>query len=147
MNIDIENSVYKNDNQKTSKQTSQAHPLARFLLAVFEFQIALKMYHFQTVKYSAHKSVGKYSDKLEKKMDKFFEIGQGIFGKIYINEHENKVIRANNVFDRNFEDYIKKFNYEIDNVEKIIARHSDLCNIKDEIRGDLSQLIYLLTFQ
>lgn len=143
MNINTEIPLYKSDKQRMSNQSSN-HPLARFLLAVFEFQIALKMYHFQTVKYAVHKTVDDYSGKLAGTMDKFFEIGQGIFGRVYLDDTS---VRVNNVHDRNFEEHVKKFNYEIAHMEKVIAKHSDLCNVKDEIRGDLSQLIYLLTFQ
>lgn len=140
------NNYTKNEEYKKkrdSEQPEQSHALSKFLLAIFEFQLAIKMYHFQTSKYSVHKTVDKYSGKLAEKMDKFFEVGQGIYGHITINSSQ---IKVNNVSDNDFNYYINKFQNSIEQVEKIIQKHSDLSNIKDEIKGDLNQLKYLLTF-
>jgi hypothetical protein len=142
--MNTETEIYKSERQKTAHLD---HPLSKFLIAVFEFQIALKMYHFQTFKYAAHKTIDEYSEKLAEKMDKFFEVGQGIYGRINLDDQNNAAIYVNNVRDNNFSLYIKKFLHEVSSIEKIISRHSDLCNIKDEIKADLNQLIYLLTFQ
>lgn len=134
------------DDKKQIVFNSNEHPLSKFLVAVFEFQIALKMYHFQTLRYSTHKTVDEYSDKLANTIDKFFEVGQGIYGRIYFNDSVSTV-QINNVRDKNFHEYIKKFLQEISYVEKVVSKNSDLSNIKDEIKGDLNQLIYLLSLQ
>jgi len=141
--INIYTKTEENKKSRDSEQPEQTHALAKFLLAVFEFQIVVKMYHFQTSKYSVHKTVDEYSGKLAEKMDKFFEIGQGIYGSVNINQSN---IKVSNVFDGDFNYYINKFQNSIEQIEKIIYKHSDLSNIKDEIKGDLNQLKYLLTF-
>lgn len=142
MNTDTE-TCFVNESNKLNKRD---HPLEKFLLAVFEFQIALKMWHFQTSKYSIHKTIDAYTEKLADKMDKFFEVGQGIYGRVYVDNYNNK-IKVANMYDNVFNEYVNKFKHEINLVEKVIYKHSDLCNIKDEIKGDLNQLVYLLTFQ
>jgi len=131
--------------EKNYSKKITSHPLEQFLVAIFEFQIALKMFHFQTTKYSAHKTADEYFEKLSGTMDKFFEVGQGIFGRISISK--KNYVAVQNVTENIIIEHIKKLKNEIVMVEKITAKHSGLDNIKDEIKGDLDQLIYLLSFQ
>jgi len=46
-----------------------------FLLKVFfEYQIQIKMFHFQTKSYAGHKSSDEYLQKVNDKFDKFMEV-------------------------------------------------------------------------
>ena len=104
------------------------------------------MYHFQTTKYSIHKTLDEYSVKLADKIDKFFEVVQGLYGRNIISYETDKTIQISNMNHKNFLDKVDNFIKTIGLVELNI-NSAELLNIKDEIKADIYQLKYLLTFE
>lgn len=117
--------------------------IEQLLTVFFQHQIKLKMYHFQTKKYGAHKASDSYLDKLASNFDKFMEVAQGAFGKVETNKININVITIddNNIYE------------ELDNYINILRKldgslkdYSELLNIRDELVADAIQLKYLLSF-
>lgn len=105
--------------------------------------IQIKMYHFQTKSFSAHKASDSYFEKLNENFDKFMEVAQGIYGKL-------TTPHINIDFDVWTDDTIT-FNIQLF-VKTLMAlnggiSNSDLLNIRDEMVSDANQLLYLLTFK
>jgi len=106
----------------------------------------LKIFHWSTKSFSAHKAFGKTYEALDELVDTFVESWQGLYGKMAVgspSEREplsmdDKVLSA---FFMEWSDF-----FLID-----IPRHintdtdKDLLNLRDEMLGCLSRLRYLLT--
>ena len=115
-----------------------------FLLKVFfEYQIQIKMFHFQTKTYAGHKSSDEYLQKVNDKFDKFMEVAQGIFGKFTI---ANINIKATMMNDNNIIEHVDSFIHILKKTSGCYKDKSDLMNIRDDIIGDANQFKYLLTF-
>lgn len=113
------------------------------IIVFFKHQLILKMYHFQTNLYGAHKASDTYLDTFSDNLDKFFEIAQGIYGKLNTKKiHFNfNTLNDSNIFNElnNFVDFLNKIKNNINN--------TDLLNIIDEMLGNVNQLKYLFTFK
>lgn len=109
----------------------------------FTHQLQLKMYHFQTKKYGAHKTIDAYLEKFENNLDKFMETAQGIFGKLETNFINLNIKTAT---DNNIISELDKFIKILKMFDDKLKSHTDLLNIRDEILADIDQLKYLLTF-
>ena len=48
----------------------------------FEHQLTIKMFHFQTKKYGAHKAADKYLVKYQANLDRYMEVYQGEKGRL-----------------------------------------------------------------
>lgn len=110
----------------------------------FKHYIQLKMFHFQTTKYGAHKASDTYLDKFTDTYDKFMEVAQGKFGKLSINElniEKFKVVTDDTIFNE-----LKRFIILLESLNDSLNTHTDLLNIRDEMLGNVNQLKYLLTF-
>ena len=80
--------------------------LDSLIQAFFKHQLQIKMYHFQTKNYSGHKASDNYLNKFEKKLDKFMEVGQGIFGKLKIS---NITLNFNTLNDNTINNELNEF--------------------------------------
>jgi Family of unknown function (DUF5856) len=115
-----------------------------FLLnACFKHQLLLKMFHFQTKKYGAHKTSDKYLKKFAKTFDQFLEVGQGLFGKFETSEIR---INFNTCSDDNINACVDEFILAMRGLDQQYKKYPELLNIRDEIVGNAEQLKYLLTF-
>lgn len=110
----------------------------------FNHQLQMKMYHFQTLEYGAHKAVDSYLSKFTDNLDKFMEVAQGIFGKFKIKYLDIKFETLN---DQNIVENLNKFINILRNCDQFINTYTELTNIRDEMVGDINQLKYLLTFK
>ncbi len=111
--------------------------------AFFQHQLTMKMFHFQTKKYGAHKAADDYLDKYEENFDRFIEVWQGANGRI-----SDKQINMsfNTVTDENMATHLDamiNFLGSLSNGNLTV----DLAAIRDEMIADIQQLKYLLTFQ
>ena len=111
---------------------------------LFEHQFKIKLYHFQTKNYGAHKASDKYSEKFRSNLDRLFEVAQGIFGKTGIEQVEFKfqtlddttIFKELDDLNRLIKEYRKKYESE-----------PDMIVVFDDILADANQLKYLLTFK
>ncbi|ARF11059.1 hypothetical protein Hokovirus_4_33 [Hokovirus HKV1] len=116
----------------------------KFLCEYFKFQIDLKMFHFQTSKFNHHKIVDEYSKKLADNFDKLFEVFQGKYGRIKIND---KNINIGNILGNNFVIYIDKFINQLLSIHSASQNESFLISIIDDMLQDIYQCKYLLSFE
>lgn len=110
----------------------------------FKHQIQLKMFHFQTKKYGAHKASDTYLEEFANNFDKFMEVAQGAFGKL---ETQNMTFSFNMIDDNTIFEELDNFINLLRQLDAYLIRNSDLLNIRDEMIGNAQQLKYLLTFQ
>ena len=114
--------------------------------AFCEYQILLKLFHFQTNSYAAHKASDAHLTLIQGHFDRFFEVYQGIFGRIKLEGRQS--IKYSNVYKTEtviestlkFSDLLESFSYQLED-------NSDLVNIIDEIVADNNQFLYLLSFE
>ena len=104
---------------------------------------AMKLFHFQTRKYSAHKAVDEYYGTLQEKFDELFEAMQGKFGKLHM--HILDIPSTHIPNDNNISSSVKQFHEMMKTMSGFYADCSDLINIRDEIMAAADTFLYLLT--
>lgn len=117
----------------------------------FEMLLMIKLFHWKTYSYPAHKASDEIYDSLNSHMDKFIEVLLGKSGK-RINLMNKKNIKLIDLSSQeNFIKHINHFKYylvDLDNNRALSSMsNSDLYNIRDEILGDMNKLLYLLTLK
>ncbi len=119
--------------------------ILEILLEVFfKHQLKIKMYHFQTEKYGAHKACDSYLETFEINLDKFMEVGQGIVGKFTTKSISLKFDTLNdNTINGELNGFIKKLKA----LDGILGKHMELLNLRDDMIGNAEQFKYLLTFK
>lgn len=132
-----------NTDEKVSKD--KLLNLNKLTMNLLNHQIVLKLFHFQTELYGAHKASDAYLEKYAQTMDKFLEIAQGIYGKITLKKY---TLTGSSHTDENI---IKHLDGMItllrEKIDDILDNYTDLTNVRDEMAGDLEQLKYLLSFK
>lgn len=127
--------------------------LARFqreIVAKFlEMVLMVKLFHWDTHSFAAHKASDDLYTKLNASMDEFVEVLLGKSGS-RIGLERPRTIRLLNVHSMKRE--IEAFQSYLSKLEQVPAlRHhpgnSDLYNIRDTVLGNLNQFMYLLTFK
>ena len=134
-----------NNTASAGKNKEKLVALNNLAMNLFNHQIILKLFHFQTVHYGAHKASDAYLEKFAGTMDKFLEIAQGIYGKITLKKY---TIKGTAHTDANIIKHIDAIiTLMRTKINDILAEYTDLINVRDEMVGDLEQLKYLLTFK
>ena len=107
----------------------------------FLHQLLIKMYHFQTSNYGAHKAADKYLAKYALNFDRFMEVWQGQHGRL-----EDKRIRLDfsTVTDQTVSAHLDEMADYLSSLEGLSV---DLATIRDEMVADIRQFQYLLTFR
>jgi hypothetical protein len=107
----------------------------------------VKIYHWETMKYSRHKATDDLIDKLDDSIDKFVEVYIGKYGRPKLTS------RTGTIHLRNFDDaqattlLTEAISWMTDRLPSLLSKKdSDLLNIRDEIIADLNQTRYLFTF-
>ena len=108
----------------------------------------VKIYHWETMQFSRHKSTDDLVDKLDDSIDKFVEVYIGKYGRPNLNQR-NGTIRLRNFSDDQATEVLKQAAEWLTNrLPKLLSnKDTDLLNIRDEILGDLNQTLYLFTFK
>jgi hypothetical protein len=117
----------------------------------FEMLLMVKLFHWKTSSYAAHKATDDLYTKLNANMDSFIEVLLGKTG-LRIDLMGTKSIRLIDLSSpesfkkeiESFKGYLVSLN---DNSTMKRMSNTDLYNIRDTILGDLNQLLYLLTFK
>ena len=132
-------------NLKTNQNSANRISLNRLCMNLLNHQIVMKLYHFQTELYGAHKASDGYISKYADTLDKFLEVAQGIYGKITLKKYSLSGTAHND------ENIIKHINgmitYWRTKIDDVLAEYTDLINIRDELVADAEQLKYLLSFR
>lgn len=112
---------------------------------ILNFNNEIRLHHWGTQSYAAHKALGKAYEGIDALLDTFAETYMGVGGKQELKEvSELKLngpfkIGINSVLD-SFEDYLKN-----ELPKEIKPDQTALLNIRDEMLGLIQQTKYLLT--
>ena len=130
-----------NANTNSEKRTS----INRLVMNLLNHQIVLKLFHFQTEHYGAHKASDAYLEKYANTMDKFLEVAQGIYGKVTLKKY---TLSGSSHTDENIVKHLNGIiTYMREKIDDVLDEYTELINIRDELVGDAEQLKYLLTFK
>lgn len=132
---------------RKSQRPERCKHIKRDLITTFmEMLTVIKVYHWNTHSFAEHKATDEIHSRISENVDKFVEV---LLGKdeSRLNQLNEKIhlIRSKNTSD------FKKCIYEYRECMIGLSdcfdpqKDSDLLNIRDEILGDLNQLLYLFT--
>ena len=108
----------------------------------------IKLYHWNTHFFSQHKATDELHQRLSEHVDKFVEILLGKKESRIRNLH-SKIHLVNDKNTKSFKDRIYQYREYLIRMDSCLdpKRDTDLLNIRDEILGDINQLLYLLTLE
>jgi len=107
----------------------------------------LKLYHWQTKVYARHIAVDKVLGDLDTLIDSYVEVHIGKYGRPKVTG-ENAILRMHNLTDAGAQKLATK---AVTYMQKQLVSHldatqdTDLINLKDEMVGQMHQLMYLFT--
>jgi hypothetical protein len=103
----------------------------------------IKIYHWQTKKFSRHKATDDLTAALDTKIDEFIESYMGRYGSVMIEDS----IKLHNFNETDATKFIKEeIAYLQDDLPKAIKKKdTDLLGIRDEILAELTKVSYLFT--
>ena len=114
----------------------------------FTMRNQIKLYHWQTYMYSRHKATDDVVKSLDEHIDLFVEVFMGKYGRMKLS---GKTARFDleNLTDKSSVKFIKQcIAYLLGPIsEGLKETDTDLFNIRDEMLGDLNQLLYLFTLK
>lgn len=112
----------------------------------FTMREQIKLYHWQTKLYSRHKATDGVIDSLDESIDKYVEVYMGRYGRMKLNSSTSS-IHLNNLSEKSIIKFIQKCVSYLQTtlVKKLKTEDTDLINIRDEMLGELNQLLYLFT--
>jgi len=118
------------------------------LRRLFEFRDTIKLFHFQTKSYGAHKAADQLEKKFSELLDDFMEVLQGSEGK-RIGASSIQVTIPSLVSKTNALDYSTQF---LKYLQQLISKFNksgsaDLSNILADMQAAVNQFLYLLTFK
>lgn len=146
----------RNIKKKTrqNKQTRKRNPMVLFekeiIVKFLHMLNTVKLFHWRTYSYATHEATDSLYTSLNGHVDKFVEI---LLGKTQ--QRANITDKCTPLHDcKNKTEFIKEIkgykNYLValdDHKGLSTMANTDLFNIRDEILGDLNQLLYLMTFK
>lgn len=138
----------KKESKKQNTLVSESFEKA-ITIMFMEILMMVKLYHWKTHSYAQHKATDDFYGSLNENMDKFIEILMGKTGMRIdlLKQNTIKLIDLSNM--NQFKDKLTEFKtylVELDNNSFIKSMsNTDLLNIRDEILGDINQLLYLLS--
>lgn len=118
--------------------------IEKLIVVFFQHELMMKMYHFQTKLFSAHKAADAYLESFKGNLDKFIESAQGDYGRL-----QNKGLKLSFkcATDKTIDSELKKFTKVLKHDIPALHKSEDLLAIRDEMLADVQQLRYLLTFK
>jgi DNA-binding ferritin-like protein len=108
----------------------------------------LKLYHWQTKSYARHKAVDKILEELDTHIDSFVEIYIGKYGRPKLSAAQG-TLKIRNLTDAGATSLCKSAAIYLQKqlVKGLTETDSDLINIRDEMLGEMHQLLYLFTLK
>jgi len=112
----------------------------------FNLRSQTKLFHWQTTSFAMHKATDGVIESLDENIDKYVEVYMGKYGRPRVTpKNSTTVIR--NLSPKAMIVFIKEAiqHLQVGLVQKLKPSDTDLMNIRDEMLGDLNQLLYLFT--
>ncbi len=112
---------------------------------LMNFQNEIRLHHWGTKSYSAHKALGNLYEGLDDLIDTFTETYIGVYGKEKIKQISD--LQLNGPYRTSAEQVVNSLeDYLMNEIEKEIEKdQTSLLNIRDEMLGLAQQTKYLLT--
>ena len=110
----------------------------------FQMREQIKLYHWQTKSYARHKATDSVIDSLDEHIDKYVEVYMGKYGRPRMTPRTN-TIKVGNLSEASIVKFIKTcINVLVNDLARgLKSTDTDLVNIRDEMLGELNQLLYL----
>lgn len=121
--------------------------LEQVLINFFRHQIYMKMFHFQTKSYGAHKASDAYLAKFNINFDQFMEVAQGKYGQFNLQNMSFATFNFGDYNDATMTQGLKQFSDNLRGYKSDFGNDADLNAILDIVIADAEQLRYLLTFK
>lgn len=132
------------------------HPKEQLVVQFLVISNMIKLFHWKTTSYAAHKASDELFSSFNDNMDKFVEI---LLGKMNGERFNLTHLKSIPLIDFPMNASLEKMKKEIYSFKHYLVHldkihffrvqmtNSDLMNIRDEILGSLNQFLYLLTLQ
>jgi DNA-binding ferritin-like protein len=140
----------KRTTRKVGSTTAFKKQLIKKLLSML---MTVKLYHWNTLMYSVHKTTDEVYGELNTLIDSMVEILLGKRHSIHAREKHN-VLSINNISVNNCKDdgmfskEVEKYKKTLIDLSSVFGKDdSDLLNVRDEILASLNKVSYLLTFK
>jgi hypothetical protein len=110
-----------------------------------QYATLIKLYHWNTMSFSRHKSSDELYSNIQTGMDKFVEVYIGIYGRkdVFKGRPEPFVMRV--LSDREASSLLDNIANFLSNEIPKYVKETDLLNIRDEILANVNQTKYLFT--
>lgn len=114
----------------------------------FTMREQIKLYHWQTGIFARHKATDEVIKALDSAVDLYVETYMGKYGRPNITRTTN-VIHIRNMSEKSAIKFVKDCIYYLQGplVKGLKPTDTDLFNVRDEMLGELNQLLYLFTLQ
>ena len=114
----------------------------------FQLRDQIKVYHWQTYLYARHKATDDVIKSLDEHIDLFVEVYMGKYGRPNMTRTTN-IVQIKNMSEKSAVKFIKDCLAHMTGpfTRSIKATDTDLLNIRDEMVGELNQLLYLFTLK
>jgi hypothetical protein len=115
----------------------------------FTMRNQIKLYHWQTYSHARHKATDHVVNSLDEHIDLYVEVYMGKYGRMKMTP-KTGTFKVENLTDKKAVTFVKEC-IQILNGPLVKdldpKRDTDLFNIRDEMLGDLNQLLYLFTLK
>ena len=112
---------------------------------LLQFQLSVKLYHWQTHRYARHIASGNLVDQLSKNIDRLVEALQGTFNK-RIKFTPKCNLSLENISDTQMKTILSEFSDWLNkDFESFVKGGKYILTIRDEIMTDVNQALYLFT--
>ena len=114
----------------------------------FTMREQIKLYHWQTALFARHKATDKVLEALDSAIDTYVETYMGKYGRPNMTRTTN-VIQIKNMSEKTVIKFVKDcIAYLQGPLNKgLKPTDTDLFNVRDEMLGELNQLLYLFTLK
>lgn len=110
-----------------------------------QFQLSLKIYHWQTHVYSRHVASDTLHSTLSRNIDRIIEALQGMQNK-RVNFTQTSPLQLQNMDDVTMDRMLRRFGEWLqDDFQKLVPMNQFILNIRDEIVCDIAQTLYLFS--
>jgi hypothetical protein len=151
LNTKQNNTKTKKINKVHSKVPATSSFEKDITVMFMEMLMMVKLYHWKTHSHSQHKATDAFYSSLNEHMDTFIEVLMGKTG-MRIDLMKHKTIKLMDLTNMDqFKAKLEEFKTYLSDLEKNTfiksMPNTDLLNIRDEILGDVNQLLYLLSLE
>jgi hypothetical protein len=125
---------------------SKNSQIQTIFIKLLEYQQNVKLFHFQTKIYSAHKASDDLYNSLTEQIDKLFEAWQGKTQRIPLLETSHVLLKS--FSEREIISYTTTMDNYINKITtQISSKHPELVNILTDIQIALDKFLYLMKFE